>query len=152
MMYEITEVDGSNITGVMCLGPMDGYEPSGELDISKVNYWRLYVTSVAEGAFAGCDITSVTMSDVVSIGADAFSGCDLLESVTILSDTPPTVGGGAFDTGTTISVTTGGWNPVSVMSTAHGSDTIIVWANGPEFPDLVFASDPSDGVVAYSKP
>ena len=53
------------------------------------------VTSIGNGAFAGTQLTSVTIpASVTSIGGSAFRGCEALDSVTMLGETPPTLGDG----------------------------------------------------------
>ena len=53
------------------------------------------VTSIGNSAFAGAQLTSVTIpASVTSIGGSAFSACEALDSVTMLGETPPTLGDG----------------------------------------------------------
>ena len=157
LQFEIVEdVDGGDFK-LNCLGPIEGYNPSGEVDLADSLYdsYHLYASFIADGAFRGCDLTSVKLSDIESIGNGAFAGCDKLETVIITSESAPTIGIDAFDTGTMISVTTGGWDPVEAFSSSHGVDTTILWANPPEFPELIFTSDPNDplyATITYSKP
>ena len=111
------------------------------------------VTSIGSYAFAQCSsLTSVTIGNsVTSIKDYAFQNCSALTSVTFTSQNPPTVNAGAFNTGTTIDVTSL-WNPVTAMADAIGTDgkTTIVWANAP-YPDLTFLSNPvTNGILAYN--
>ncbi len=57
------------------------------------------VTSIGYNAFYICTgLTSVTIGNsVTSIGGAAFKDCSSLTSVTIEAETPPALGGGAFD-------------------------------------------------------
>lgn len=57
------------------------------------------VTSIGRSVFFGCgSLTSCTIgSGVTSIGTAAFEQCTGLTSVTVNATTPPTLGGGAFD-------------------------------------------------------
>ena len=56
------------------------------------------LSRIEDGAFAGCEqLASVTIPEnVTSVGADAFNGCTGLESIVVLSTTPPAIGAGAF--------------------------------------------------------
>ena len=110
------------------------------------------VTSIGNYAFIRCtNLTSVTIPDsVTSIEGSAFQLCSGLTSVTFTSQDPPTMGRYAFDTRTTLLVTSH-WDPVTAMADAIGTSgkTTIVWAN-PPYPDLTFESDPvADGIIAY---
>ena len=109
------------------------------------------VTSIGSSAFRGCSkLTSLTIGDsVTSIGNYAFSGCSGLTSVTFTSQNPPTIGGNAFNTGTTIEVTSP-WNPETAMANAIGINTTVVWAGTP-YPDLTFFSNPvTNGTLTYN--
>ena len=55
--------------------------------------------TIGSDAFQSCiSLSSVTIpSSVTSIGDGAFYGCSSLTSITCLATTPPTLGGGAFD-------------------------------------------------------
>ncbi len=60
-------------------------------------YNGVVVTTIVEGAFENCDITSVTMHGVAGVytGDYAFSHCDYLTTV-LFSSSPHTIGVGAF--------------------------------------------------------
>ena len=72
------------------------------------------VTSIGNGAFANCYITSVTIPDsVTSIGVNAFESCHSLTSVTIPGSVT-SIGGYAFESCTSLSsITFAGINPPS---------------------------------------
>lgn len=56
------------------------------------------VTSIGDSAFEGTDLTSVTIpASVTSIGSVAFRFCSNLHLVTMLGETPPTLGDGVFE-------------------------------------------------------
>ena len=112
------------------------------------------VTSIGGSAFYNCsNLYSVSISNSVTTIEDfAFNGCSSLMSVTFESTEVPELGAYSFSTGTTINVNTPGWDPVTAMAGAIGTDgkTKIVWANEPEYPALTFESDPvADGIIAY---
>lgn len=134
-------------------------EPVGELVIpfrvtNSSDGGTFIIVAIADNAFMDCmGITSVTIPDsVTSIGLGAFQSCSGLASVTFESEVVPTFGSNAFSTGTTIYVSTPGWDPVAALADAHDTDTTIVWAN-PPYSDLEFTSDPiADGIYAYVGP
>ena len=69
------------------------YRGSGEVSLPN------NVTTIADSAFAGTTITSITIgadSQLAYIGANAFSNCVLLSSIVILTDSMPEIGAGAF--------------------------------------------------------
>ena len=104
-------------------------------------------------AFKNCyKLTSVTIPDsVILIRGEVFSLCSGLISVTFTSQNPPSMSNKAFNTGTTIEVTSP-WDPVTAMADSIGTDgkTTIVWAN-PSYPDLTFLSNPvTNGTLAYN--
>ena len=111
------------------------------------------VTTINYRAFSSCTkLTSIIIpSGVTSIGSYAFDYCGSLTSVTFVSETCPTTDSNSFSTGTEINVSTPGWDPVTALANAIGTDgnTTIVWAN-PPYPDLIFDSDPvADGIIAW---
>ena len=44
---------------------------------------RTQITSIGDGAFSGCNLTSIEMPNVTSIGNNTFSGCDSLAHIEI---------------------------------------------------------------------
>lgn len=147
--YEVIadgEVEVSDTTSAYISG--DLVIPSSVSDGTE----QYSVTSIGVNAFWNCyGLTSVTIPDsVTSIEGSAFQLCSGLTSVTFTSQDPPTMGRYAFDTRTTLLVTSH-WDPVTAMADAIGTSgkTTIVWAN-PPYPDLTFESDPvADGIIAY---
>jgi hypothetical protein len=69
------------------------------------------ITTIGPGAFAGSALTYITIpAELTSIGEGAFEGCSALQTIKVLSETPPALGAGAFagaHTGLAIIVPTG---------------------------------------------
>ena len=151
-----TVSDGSTTYSVTSIGDDAFYRCSGLTSISIPDS----VTSIGEGTFASCTgLTSIIIpSSVTSIGSAAFGVCTALTSVTFESETAPTFGMMSFLTGTAINVFTPGWDPTQFMTgyviTSPFPDELpsstVVWANEPQYPDLIFESDPvADGIIAW---
>ena len=105
--------------------------------------------SIGEMAFTGCPISSISIpKSVTSIGESAFRSCTSLDSITFHTTAAPEMGIDSFKTGSTIKVYTPGWDPVIALDDVIGTTTTIVWAN-PPYPDLVFISVPSEGIVVF---
>ena len=105
--------------------------------------------SIGEMAFTGCPIRSISIpQSVTSIGESAFRNCTSLNSITFHTTAAPEMGIDSFNTGSTIKVYTPGWDPVIALDDVIGTTTTIVWAN-PPFPDLIFVSIPSEGIVVF---
>ena len=97
-------------------------------------------------AFSGSSISFIHIPETVEqIGLEAFGYCHSLTTVFFMSPSPPTIGQGAFSTGTTLQVKTPGWDPIAALSEYIDDNTTVVWAN----PLLDFLSDPHDGSVTY---
>lgn len=103
-------------------------------------------------AFEGCSaLTTLTIPSSVSWIYDSFVNCSNLSELTFLSESSPELSIVSFATGTTIDVYTPGWDPVTALADAHDSDTTIVWANPPAYPDLTFTSNPvTNGTLTYN--
>lgn len=56
------------------------------------------MTKIEEGVFSNCtQLMSITIpATIIEIGANALKGCTNIQSITVLSETPPTIGEGAF--------------------------------------------------------
>ena len=55
------------------------------------------VTSIGDSAFVGCSFTSIILpSSLTNIGSMAFERCNLLNTIQVLSKTPPTIGTNVF--------------------------------------------------------
>ena len=150
--YAFTDCSGlTSVTIPNSVTSIENSTFSGCSGLTSVNIGNS-VTSIWDNAFYYCtNLTSVTIPDsVTSIEGSAFQLCSGLTSVTFTSQDPPTMGRYAFDTRTTLLVTSH-WDPVTAMADAIGTSgkTTIVWAN-PPYPDLTFESDPvADGIIAY---
>ncbi len=82
---EVAEQDASTIAGDITIPETITYEDN-----------TYTVTSIADAAFINCDLTSITIPNIVtSIGYNAFEGCLSLTSVT-LPDSLKTIGYNAF--------------------------------------------------------